>query len=285
MNNFYVVANKSKDPEMEVAYEIMNYLKSKGKCCQCQPFDEDLENTQYRYTNAEKVPAGVECIIVLGGDGTLIQAARDLKKLDLPLWGINIGTLGFLTDAEKDSMYQAMDSLMADDYVVDKRMMLEGEVYRNGECICYNTALNDIVINRSGTLRVIDFDIFVNGEYLSSYSADGVIVSTPTGSTAYSLSAGGPIVKPQAEILVITPVCPHTLNKRSIILGRDDVITIKMSDNKGLSEQRVASYDGELSCGMITGDEIVIKKAEQKISFIKTNKLSFLQLVREKLYL
>lgn len=285
MDNFYVVANRSKDPAGAVAHEIMKYLVSKGKHCTCQPYDEDLESTQYRYTNAKKVPVGVECIIVLGGDGTLIQAARDLKQLDLPLWGINIGTLGFLTDAEKDSMYQAMDSLMANDYIVDKRMMLEGTVYRNGQEIFYNTALNDIVINRSGSLRVIDFDIFVNGEYLSSYSADGVIVSTPTGSTAYSLSAGGPIVKPQAEILVITPVCPHTLNKRSIILGRDDEVVIKMSDNKGLSEQRVASYDGELFCNMITGDEIVIKKAEQKISFIKTNKLSFLQLVREKLYL
>lgn len=285
MDNFYVVANQAKDPDMTVAYEIMNYLISKGRHCQCQSFDEDLDYTQYRYTNADKVPEGVECIIVLGGDGTLIQAARDLKKLDLPLWGINIGTLGFLTDAEKESMYQAMDSLMADDYVVDRRMMLEGQVYRNGELIYYNTALNDIVINRNGSLRVIDFDIYVNGEYLSSYSADGVIVSTPTGSTAYSLSAGGPIVKPQAEILLITPVCPHTLNKRSIVLGRDDEIVIVMSDNKGLSEQRVASYDGELFCNMVTGDKIVIKRAEQKISFIKTNKLSFLQLIREKLYL
>lgn len=285
MDNFYVVANQAKDPDMTVAHEIMNYLVSKGRHCQCQSFEENLDYTQYRYTNAEKVPEGVECIIVLGGDGTLIQAARDLKKLNLPLWGINIGTLGFLTDAGRESMYQAMDSLMADDYIVDSRMMLEGEVYRNGELIYYNTALNDIVINRNGSLRVIDFDIYVNGEYLSSYSADGVIVSTPTGSTAYSLSAGGPIVKPQAEILLITPVCPHTLNKRSIVLGRDDEIAIVMSDNKGLSEQRVASYDGELFCNMITGDKIVIKKAEQKISFIKTNKLSFLQLIREKLYL
>lgn len=284
MDNFYIVTNREKDPDMTFAHEIMDYLHTMGKRCVCQPIDEDVNDTQYRYTNADNVPADTQCIIVLGGDGTLIQAARDLKQCNLPLWGVNIGTLGFLADAERDTMYQSVANLLRDNYVIDERMMLEGRVYRGGELIYENTALNDIVINRSGSLRVIDFDIYVNGEYLSSYSADGVIVSTPTGSTAYSLSAGGPLVKPQAEILMITPVCPHTLNKRSIILGRDDEIEIEMSDNKGLFEERVASYDGELFCNMITKDRIVIRRAEQKIAFIKTNKLSFLQLVRKKLY-
>lgn len=284
MNNFYIVVNRAKDPEFTFAHKIMNYLNSIGKKCVCQSVEEDNTYTKYRYTNADNVPKDTECVIVLGGDGTLIQASRDLLRLNLPLWGVNLGTLGFLTDAERDNVYEAIDKLAREDYVIEERMMLEGQVYRDGELIYSNTALNDIVINRVGSLRVIDFDVHVNNEYLSSYSADGAIIATPTGSTAYSLSAGGPLVQPQSEIMVITPVCPHTLNKRSIVLGRDDEIVIVMSDNKGLSEERVASFDGELFCKLVTGDRIVIKRASQKISLVKTNKLSFLQIVRKKMY-
>ena len=220
---------------------------------------------------------------MLGGDGTLIQAARDLHMRNIPLLGVNIGTLGFLTDIEKDNLYTALASVIRGDYEYDARMMLKGEVYRDGELIYENTALNDITINRNGILRVIDFDVFVNNEYLNSYSADGVIVSTATGSTAYSLSAGGPIVQPNAEILMITPICPHTLNKRSIVLGADNTIEIIMSDNKRLEEERVASFDGELFCKVITGDKLVITRLENKVRLIKTSKQSFLQILRKKM--
>ncbi len=283
MKKFFIVTNKVKDPDFKFTYEIMNYLNNMGMECTCQDKDEDLKYTRYRYTNADKIPDDIECVLVLGGDGTLIQAARDLAKKDIPMLGVNIGTLGFLTDVDKDNIYEALGNIIRGQYELDSRMMIHGEVYRNGELIYENTALNDIVINRCGTLRVIDFDIMVNGEFLSSYSADGVIVSTATGSTAYSLSAGGPIVQPNAEMMMITPVCPHTLNKRSIILDRNDVIEIVMSDNKGLKEERVASFDGELFCKMVTGDKIVIRRADSKVNLIKTNKLSFLQLIRTKM--
>lgn len=283
MQKFYVVTNKVKDPDYSFTYEIVNYLKGMGMECLCQDINEDLKYTRYRYTNADKIPDDVDCIIVLGGDGTLIQASRDLNKKNIPMLGVNIGTLGFLTDVDKDNIYTALSSIIKKDYEIDSRMMLHGTVYRNGEMIYDNTALNDIVINRCGTLKVIDFDIYVNGEYLNAYSADGVIIATATGSTAYSLSAGGPIVQPNAEIMMITPICPHTLNKRSIILSDDDTIEIVMSDNKGLKEERVASFDGELFCKMVTGDKIVIRRAETKADFIKTNKLSFLQLIGKKM--
>lgn len=283
MKKFYIVTNKVKDPDFTFTYEIKNYLNNMGMECICQDINEDLKYTKYRYTNADKIPDDIECIIVLGGDGTLIQASRDLSRKNIPMLGVNIGTLGFLTDVDKDNIYEALASLIRNQYELDSRMMVTGQVFRNGELIYENTALNDIVINRCGTLRVIDFDILVNGEFLNSYSADGVIISTATGSTAYSLSAGGPIVQPNAEMMMITPVCPHTLNKRSIILDRNDVIEIIMSDNKGLKEERVASFDGELFCKMVTGDKIVIKRSESKINLIKTNKLSFLQLIRTKM--
>lgn len=283
MKKFYIVTNKVKDPDFTFTYEIADYLNKMGMECTYQDKDEDLGYTKYRYTNADKIPDDVDCIIVLGGDGTLIQASRDLCRKGVPMLGVNIGTLGFLTDVDKDNIYQALAGIIRNQYEIDSRMMIYGQVFRDGELIYENTALNDIVINRCGTLRVIDFDIFVNGEFLNAYSADGVIISTATGSTAYSLSAGGPIVQPNAEMMMITPVCPHTLNKRSIILDRNDVIEIVMSDNKGLKEERVASFDGELFCKMVTGDRLVIRKAESKIDLIKTNKLSFLQLIRTKM--
>ncbi len=283
MHKFYIVTNKVKDPDFSFTREIAAYLKGMGLECEYQDIDEDLKYTRYRYTNADKIPEDVDCIIVLGGDGTLIQASRDLNKKNIPMLGVNIGTLGFLTDVDKDNIYSALAAIIRKEYEIDSRMMLHGTVYRNGEMIYDNTALNDIVINRCGTLKVIDFDVYVNGEFLNSYSADGVIIATATGSTAYSLSAGGPIVHPNAEMMMITPICPHTLNKRSIILSNNDTIEIVMSDNKGLKEERVASFDGELFCKMVTGDKIVIKKSEHKADFIKTNKLSFLQLISKKM--
>lgn len=282
-NNYYIIANKNKDPEHQMTNRIMGFLKDMGKQCGCQDIDEDTDGTQYRYTNADIVPENTDCVIVLGGDGTLLQAARDLIDRELPMLGVNIGTLGFLTDTDMDNVKETLCQIDEGRFEIDSRMMLDGYIYRNNELIYQNTALNDVVINRRGILSVIDFDVCVNDEYLNSYSADGVIISTATGSTAYSLSAGGPIVQPNAQLLMLTPICPHTLNKRSIIFGADDEISIQIGDNKKLKEERVATFDGEMFCHMISGDRIVIKRSDKKTRLIKTNKLSFLQRIRTKM--
>ncbi len=282
-NNFYIIANKKKDPNHDMTNKIMEYLMSKGKQCECQDIDESIDNKDYKYTNADCVPNDTDCVIVLGGDGTLLQAARDLINTDIPLLGVNIGTLGFLTDTDMENVTETLSMVLEDKYEIDSRMMIDGYIYRNNELIHSNTALNDVVINRMGILSVIDFDIYVNDEYLNSYSADGVIVSTATGSTAYSLSAGGPIVQPNAQLLMMTPICPHTLNKRSIIFGADDEIMIKIGDNKKLKEERVATFDGERFYRMVSGDTIVVKRSQNKAKLIKTNKLSFLQRIRTKM--
>ena len=210
------------------------------------------------------MPDDTECIIVLGGDGTLIQAARDLNSKNIPLLGVNIGTLGYLTDTDMNTVYDTLESLINDCYEID-------------------VALNDVVLSRRGILRVIDFDIYVNGEYLNSFAADGVIVSTPTGSTAYSLSAGGPIVQPNAHLIMITPICAHTLTQRSIIFEQNDEIVIQMNDNKKLSEERVATYDGESYCNVITGDRVVITRSDKTARLIKTSRISFLERIRNKM--
>lgn len=175
MEKFFIVTNTAKDKDLVFTNSIIDYLESKGKTCYTQT-REAVNNTDYNYTNADLVPDDTDCVIVLGGDGTLIQAARDLSQLELPLLGINIGTLGFLVDIDKDQAFPAIDCVLGGDYEIDERMMLEGKAYRDGRLIYTNVALNDIVINRSGALRVIDFDIYVNDEYLTSYTADGLII-------------------------------------------------------------------------------------------------------------
>ena len=230
------------------------------------------------------IPDGVQCIIVLGGDGTLLQAARDVVHREIPLLGINLGQLGFLAEVDLQSLYSALDQLMADDYEVEERMMLEGCVYRGDELIGKDIALNDIVIGRDGHLRVVRFKNYVNDVYLNSYNADGIIISTPTGSTGYSLSAGGPIVSPNAAMTIMTPIAPHTLNTRSIIFPSEDVITVEIGKGRHCDcEKGLASFDGASSIGMVTGDCIVIRQAKVKTRILKLNHLSFVEVLRRKM--
>ena len=259
----------------------------------CQIEQEEAFNTTGSYSDVRLVPDNTECVIVLGGDGTLIQASRELSEKAIPFIGVNIGTLGYLTDTDMSRFEETLECLLKDDYEIDSRMMLDGHIYRDGERIFSDMALNDVVINRNGALRIIDFDIYVNGEYLNTYSADGVIVSTATGSTAYSLSAGGPIIQPTARLIMVTPICPHSLNQRSIIFAADDEIMIEMKDNKSSSGRktgslkndsaRVATFDGESFCELVTGDRIVITQSERISKFVKTSRISFLERIRNKM--
>ncbi len=292
MKSFYIVTNTTKDPDLVYTNSILDYLNKNNYA-----FCIIWHNISIRITiismfyicrvriiyAAYIVPDDTECIIVLGGDGTLIQAARDLNSKNIPLLGVNIGTLGYLTDTDMNTVYDTLESLINDCYEIDTRMMLDGKIYRDDELIYEDVALNDVVLSRRGILRVIDFDIYVNGEYLNSFAADGVIVSTPTGSTAYSLSAGGPIVQPNAHLIMITPICAHTLTQRSIIFEQNDEIVIQMNDNKKLSEERVATYDGESYCNVITGDRVVITRSDKTARLIKTSRISFLERIRNKM--
>lgn len=282
MDKFFIVTNRDKDEDLLFTKQIGDYISSKGKSWWMQENNDCLDGTRYRYTNAENA-RNADCAIVLGGDGTLIQAARDLSELGIPILGVNIGTLGYLTDIDKSHVFGAIDSILDNNYDIDERMILEGTAYRGNSIIQHQIALNDIVINREGMLKVIDFEVYVNNEYLISYSADGVIVSTPTGSTAYNLSAGGPIVTPNACMMVMTPVCPHSLNKSSVIFNPEDVVEIRMKKSRTTNEQRGASFDGDSFINLISGDRIVIRKSELTARFIRTKKLSFLEILRNKL--
>ena len=191
-----------------------------------------------------------------------------------------MGTLGYLTEVEVSGIEEAIEKIIADDYILEKRMMLEG-VFNNGE---KDICLNDIIVSRKNTLRVIHFDLFVNGELLNSYKADGVIISTPTGSTAYNLSAGGPIVEPTASMIVITPICSHALNTSSIVLSAEDEIVIRVGEGRnGTTEEVLVAYDGADTVTLFTGDSVTIRKADAVTKIMKLSKVSFLEILRRKM--
>ncbi len=284
MDKFYIITNSEKDIGYLVSDKIKKFLEDHQKTCFISKQPVKKAGMPYRYTNPSDVPLDTECILVLGGDGTLIQAARDLFGRNIPFIGVNFGTLGYLAEVEKQNLIPALEKLMANEFQLEKRMMLDGTVFREKEKVEKDIALNDIVISRSGSLRVIDFKVYVNGEFLNLYSADGIIISTPTGSTAYNLSAGGPIVSPVASLIVVTPICPHTLNTRSMILSADDIITIEMCpDRNGKEEVRLVSFDGDNSMKVFVKDKIEIKKSEQYTEIIQLNKISFLEVLRRKM--
>ena len=277
MDKFYIITNSDKDKDFQITNEIVSYLKKNGKKCQVQQAERKLEGA-YHYTNPELIPEGTQCILVLGGDGTLLQAARDVVYRKIPMLGINLGTLGFLAEVDRQSIHAALDKLIADDYEIEERMMLTGTVWHGDKIIGQDIALNDIVI------RVVRFKNYVNDVYLNSYNADGIIIATPTGSTGYSLSCGGPIVSPNAAMTLMTPIAPHTLNTRSIIFPEEDVITVELGEGRRqVQEQGLASFDGDTEIPIVTGDRIVIQKASASVKILKLNHLSFVEVLRQKM--
>lgn len=279
MRTFYIIANSDKDENLKLSYEIADYLTSKGKHCIIRRRDEKGADSHRQLLTED-----VEGILVLGGDGTLLRAARELADRKIPFLGINLGHLGYLAEIEKQNVQAALEKLIADEYTIEDRMMLSGSVYVDGEETECDVALNDIVLNRFGNLRVVNYDIYVNDQYLNSFTADGIIVSTPTGSTGYSLSAGGPIISPTASLLMLTPICPHTLNSRSIVFSGDDRIRIQIGEGRrgGMDEAGV-TFDGDTCVHMKTGDYVEIQKSTEVTRILKINQVSFLEVLRNKL--
>lgn len=285
MKNFFIITNEIKDPDLKTTRFIKEYLENRGRRCTIQESAKgNRMGVLYKYTDASSIPDDVDCVLVLGGDGTLLQASRDLQTRDLPLLGINMGTLGYLAEVDHKNIESALEKLLLGEYEIVSRMMLSGAAIHQGKKMLEDLALNDIVIGRYGRLRIIDFNIYVNGEFLNRYSADGVVISTPTGSTGYSLSAGGPIVSPEASLLLISPVAPHTLNTRSIVLPDDVEITVEMLPSHGNSgDGAEVTFDGDTSIRLSCNDQVVIRKASRKTKLIKINQISFLEVLRNKM--
>ncbi len=284
MKNFFIVINQSKDEDLKITGQIRQYLESRGCQCTTQKFIRSTNDGRSGHLKESDVPENTQCIIVLGGDGTLIQTARDMAKKEIALIGVNLGTLGYLAEVETDHIEQTLERLIADEYETENRMMLSGVANVKGNEQPKEYALNDIAIMRSGSLRLVSFHVYVNSKLLKTYGADGIVISTPTGSTGYNLSAGGPIVEPGARVLLITPINAHTLNARSIILSPEDEIRIEIgAGRRGQSETTEVVFDGAVSVSMESGDYVTVRKAEETTTIIKMSKESFLDVLRRKL--
>ncbi|MCH5260180.1 MAG: NAD(+)/NADH kinase [Lachnospiraceae bacterium] len=281
MKYFYLITNEVKDPQGVYTKRITAYLEAHGGKVTC--IDNTAAAAMDTVVSKDRGGEEMACVLVLGGDGTLLRAARNMIDKDIPLLGINLGTLGYLAEVEIGAIEQALDKLLAADYTREERMMLEGQVRKQHQSED-NFALNDIVISRCGTLQILTFLIYVNGQFLNSFSADGMIVATPTGSTGYNMSAGGPVVEPAANLLLLTPICPHTLNTRSIVLAPEDEIRIEIPQGKDGRLQAVeANFDGSCKIGLQTGDSIVIRKASKTTGILKLNTESFLAVLHKKM--
>lgn len=282
MDHFYVITNPAKDADLKVTHFIRDYLIKRGKTCVIDTGGDNKR--QEGYTDQSRVDTKTECIIVLGGDGTLLQAAADLADMDIPFLGINLGTLGFLAEVNVSETEAALNRLIENKYEIEKRMMLCGSgpinTFRQEEA----RALNDIVITRKGSLQIINFNIYVNGQFLHRYHADGVIVATPTGSTGYSLSAGGPIVEPRANLILVSPVCPHSMQSRSIVLSSEDVVMIELEAGREENGREVeAIFDGSHKIPLEAGDRVEIRKSRKTTGIIKLSQMSFLEALHKKM--
>ena len=227
------------------------------------------------------IPKDVDCVVVLGGDGTLLGAARKVGKYGVPILGVNIGSLGFLTEIPLKRLYPTIDMMLKGQLEVESRLMLETTVLRGGEEICRFLVLNDVVINKGPLARIIDLDVYINDIFLTTFRADGLIISTPTGSTAYNLSAGGPILYPTLANFVLTPICPFALTNRPIILPDPDTISIKMGKE---SEEKVSlTFDGQVGFEFSSTDKVLIRKSRKRINLIKSPDQTYFEILRAKL--
>lgn len=275
MKRFYLITNEVKDPQGGITQKIISYLENHGASAVCVKNEKQM----LMHFGGQ----GTDCALVLGGDGTMLRAARNMMDSDIPLVGINLGTLGYLAEVESAHVEEALDKLLQGDFIRENRMMLSGRVEKQ-EKTQEDYALNDIVISRCGSLQILTFHIYVNGQFLTTYCADGMIVATPTGSTAYNLSAGGPIVRPGAKMILLTPICPHTLNTRSIVFAPEDEIAIEIPRGKDGGLQRMeASFDGSQKITLQTGDRIVVRRADKTIGILKLNTESFLAVLHKKI--
>ena len=280
MKKFVIVTNLHKDPELKISNQIAEYIKVKGgEAINLSGFSPEVK--RFEELDYKKIPEDTECIIVLGGDGTMIRVVRKTRLLDLPVIGINLGTLGYLCELDRENMYQAIDKIMDDQQMIENRLMIK----------CYpkgsdkgRTALNDIVVHTAGVLAILRLNVYVNGQFLATYDGDGVIISTPTGSTGYNLSAGGPIVEPGANILALTPINAHNLNSKGIILRADDIIEVELVPRRSNKEDIAhVSCDGDLFATIKAGERFIIERAVHTIKICKVNKQSFLETMRKKM--
>ncbi len=280
MKRVAIIAKKGK-PELgrlvrEVAawlsahdYALLADSVAREFCTTCEPVERD-----------NLVEAKPDFVIVLGGDGTLLSTARSVAKAGIPILGINLGSLGFLTEVKQDEISRALADIDAGRCDLSMRSMLHCQVRRDGEFLGNYDALNDVVVHQSEIARITDFDVRVNGTYVANYKADGLIIATPTGSTAYSLAAGGPVLSPDLPGFVITPVAPHALTNRPLVVPDSVIIEVRMQES---CDRALLTVDGQTGVALLKGDVVQCSKSDLKVKLFKLANRSFFDVLRTKL--
>lgn len=280
MRKFILITNSYKDRELTLSKRIVNYIQERGGTAHICAIGYGSGMAQE--FSLSEIPKDTECILVLGGDGTLIRAATKAESLRIPLIGVNLGTLGYLCELEAATVFDALDQLLADNYTTEERIMLCGS--KVGDQESARLALNDIVIHWTGDMSMLRLYVYVNGKPLNTYEADGILVATPTGSTGYNISAGGPIVEPKARMLLLTPINAHDLNSQSIVFGDEDVIEIEVGTRRYQEDEKACvSFDGDTALQLQVGDKMRITRAPDTVRICKLNNQSFLEILRKKM--
>lgn len=280
MKTIGIVANKGKPEARIVARDLLYLFEEKGANIL---IEEGLANDIGRADRScpiDQFADRVDLVCVLGGDGTLLSIARRLAGYSIPIVGINLGTLGFLSEAEPTNLNVTVEKLLNGAFGIEERTMLEAKLLRNGEEIAAFTALNDVVIAKGSYCRIIQCTVYLDDCYVATFSGDGLIIASPTGSTAYSLSAGGPIVAPNAPVLLMTPVAPHSLTARPMIVSADQIIRVEVD---AIHDEIGLSIDGQLGSRLKGGDEIMIYQSPFVTPLISWNPGKFFEAIRTKL--
>lgn len=278
MKRIGIICKIGRPEPIEMLKEFLPWLREKGY----ETF-LDIETAQFINTGGyfrSEIPSLVDIIIVLGGDGTMLSVARLVGDRNIPILGINLGGLGFITEVNRDEIQAAVNKVLTGSCSEEERIMLTAGVHRHGEKIADFVVLNDVVINKGALARITEMETYVNNSYVTTYKADGLIISTPTGSTAYSLSAGGPILYPTLNSIVLTPICPHTLTNRPIVIP--DVFTIEVI-LRSASEDIFLTLDGQVGFSLKNNDAIEIKKADFKTRLLIPCERDYFNILRTKL--
>jgi NAD+ kinase len=275
-----IVAKPDAPRAPEVVVRLVDWLGERGLAVTLEKETSGIVPA-LRATTAHRaeLPSLVDLLIVLGGDGTLLSVARTVGDLGIPILGVNLGGLGFMTATTLDEMLPSLETMLEGRMVIEDRLMLLARVIRNGVALCEHMALNDMVITKSAMSRIISLAVSVEGQYATAYRADGLIISTPTGSTAYSLSAGGPILFPQVEAIVLTPICSHTLTNRPIVLPAADRIEVTVQSDQEI----MLTVDGQVGVGLRERDVVEVRKAPARMRLVRFPQKDFFSVLRTKL--
>lgn len=279
MKRIGIFAKRHHQDALKLAAEVMAWLTERDiEVFVDQPLAADM--TDVKGYPGRSIPSLVDLIVVLGGDGTLLSVARQAGELRTPILGVNLGSLGFLTEITRDELFTVLAQVLKGDFNVSERMRLDAFIRRDGQLVGRYRVLNDVVINKGALARIIDMEAWVDDSYLTTFKADGLIIATPTGTTAYNLAAGGPVIYPGLHCLVISPICPHTLTNRPIIVSDEALIKIEV---KFQDEDVVFTADGQEGMPLQGGDVVELRKSQQATLLVKSPTRDYFEILRTKL--